>query len=185
MDEEKLVGYQRLEQDFFRLCGIRKIKHSTMLMLIYLRGLYCRFGKPNFHWTDKNIVKDLGLSYRQINRIRNILQEKGVIEFTVFKGRGKATEYFILKTELAPILKPAKMSGLTCQNVRFYQNNSSTKTCQNVRSIVNNIVKKEKENFFNQSFLKTKNIETKEGRNQREEARRKLLNEQARLLKIG
>ena len=144
---DKLDGYQRLEQDFFRLCGLRNIKHSAMLVLIYLRGLYCWFQKPTFHYPDKNIVKDLNLSRKQLNRIRKLLQERGVIEYKSYEGRGKETDYFILKTELAPEIKGNKMSPFNRQNVTFSPSKSSIKRCQNVPSKVIYSKEKSKDNF--------------------------------------
>jgi len=71
-----------------------------MLLLIYLRGLYSRFGNI-FTWKDKVIMTDLGINRRMLQRSRLILQEKGVIDFV--PGIGQApTEYLILDTILAP-----------------------------------------------------------------------------------
>ena len=71
-----------------------------MLLLIYLRGLYSRFGNI-FTWKDKTIMTDLGINRRMLQRTRHILQERGVIDFV--PGIGQApTEYLILDTILAP-----------------------------------------------------------------------------------
>ena len=146
--QKKLSGYQRLEQDFFRLCKIRNIKYSAMMFFIYLRGLYCRFGQPMFYYTDDSIKDDLNISLRQIGRLRKILQERGVIEYIHSKGRGKATQYSILKTELAPVLKQDKLSGITRQIVSFYKDNSLTKTRQIVYPIVSNSKEQSKKSFY-------------------------------------
>ena len=71
-----------------------------MLLLIYLRGLYSRFGNI-FTWKDRTIIADLGINRRMLQRSRLVLQEKGVIDFV--SGIGQApTEYLILDTVLAP-----------------------------------------------------------------------------------
>ena len=71
-----------------------------MLLLIYLRGLYSRFGNI-FTWKDRTIINDLGINRRMLQRSRLVLQEKGVIDFV--SGIGQApTEYLILDTVLAP-----------------------------------------------------------------------------------
>lgn len=71
-----------------------------MLLLIYLRGLYSRFGNI-FTWKDSIIIKDLGINHRTLQRARLTLQERGVIDFT--SGIGPSpTQYLILDTILAP-----------------------------------------------------------------------------------
>jgi hypothetical protein len=101
--------YQKLEQNFFVLCKKRGIKGEARTLLIYLRGLYCAFGKPDFYCKDKIITEDLQISRMHLYRIRKKLMERGVIEFKTSSGNGKSTEYLILKTELAPELKRNKM----------------------------------------------------------------------------
>jgi len=71
-----------------------------MLLLIYLRGLYSRFGNI-FTWKDKTIMIDLGINRRMLQRSRHILQERSVIDFVPGIGQ-VATEYLILDTILAP-----------------------------------------------------------------------------------
>ena len=71
-----------------------------MLLLIYLRGLYSRFGNI-FFWKDKTIMADLGINRKMLQRSRLALQEKGVIDFTSGKGQGP-TQYLILDSVLAP-----------------------------------------------------------------------------------
>jgi MarR-like DNA-binding transcriptional regulator SgrR of sgrS sRNA len=100
--EKKLEGYQILEQEFFRLCRIRKIENNSILLLIYLRGLYRRFGKPAFYYPDAIVREALGISKQTLQVARKKLQERGVIEYKTFSGRGHATEYLMLRTELAP-----------------------------------------------------------------------------------
>ena len=45
------MNYQYLHYDFFITCRKRKINKVPMLLLIYLRGLYSRFGNI-FTWKD-------------------------------------------------------------------------------------------------------------------------------------
>jgi len=71
-----------------------------MLLLIYLRGLYSRFGNI-FTWKDKTIADDLGINRKMLQRSRLALQEKGVIDFVSGKGQAP-TQYLILDSVLAP-----------------------------------------------------------------------------------
>jgi len=71
-----------------------------MLLLIYLRGLYSRFGNI-FTWKDKVIMEDLGIDRSTLQRSRHALRERGVIDFASGKGQAP-TEYLILDTILAP-----------------------------------------------------------------------------------
>jgi len=71
-----------------------------MLLLVYLRGLYSRFGNI-FTWKDKTIMSDLGINRKMLQRSRVTLQEKGVIDFVSGKGQGP-TQYLILDSVLAP-----------------------------------------------------------------------------------
>lgn len=71
-----------------------------MLLLIYLRGLYSRFGNI-FIWKDKTIINDLGINRKMLQRSRLALQEKGVIDFVSGKGQDP-TQYLILDSVLAP-----------------------------------------------------------------------------------
>jgi len=94
------MHYQYLHYNFFTTCRKRKINKTSMLLLIYLRGLYSRFGNI-FTWKDRTIIADLGINRRMLQRSRLVLQEKGVIDFV--PGIGQApTEYLILDTVLAP-----------------------------------------------------------------------------------
>jgi hypothetical protein len=103
-----MKGYQFLKNDFFNTCRIRRITKLPMLLLIYLRGLYAYYGKPTFFYKDELIMRDLGLSKNTLRHARNHLRERGVITFFTHSGRGKATRYLILETELAPDLKGSK-----------------------------------------------------------------------------
>ena len=100
-----MKGYQFLQNNFFGTCRLRKIDKLPMLLLIYLRGLYSYYGKPTFFYKDSQIMKDLGLSRNTLRQARKHLQERGVIDFYVSAGRGNATRYLILETELAPEIK--------------------------------------------------------------------------------
>lgn len=94
------MHYQYLHYDFFTTCRKRKINKTPMLLLIYLRGLYSRFGNI-FTWQDKVIMADLGINRKMLQRSRLVLQERGVIDFVSGKGQ-KPTQYLILDTTLAP-----------------------------------------------------------------------------------
>jgi hypothetical protein len=158
--ERTLEGYQRLDQDFFRLCIKRGIKGESRTLFLYLRGLYCFFGKPAFYCPDKNIMEDLALSRMTVNRARKTLRQRGVIEYKTFEGRGRATEYLILKTELAPIIKGNKMSPFLHKMLPFNGRQSSTKRSQNVTSIVIKRVNKEALAIKDVEFLKRMNADT-------------------------
>ena len=94
------MNYQYLHYDFFTTCRKRKINKVPMLLLIYLRGLYSRFGNI-FTWKDKIILSDLGINRKMLQRSRLALQEKGVIDFVSGKGQ-EPTQYLILDSVLAP-----------------------------------------------------------------------------------
>ena len=94
------MHYQYLHYDFFTTCRKRKINKTPMLLLIYLRGLYSRFGNILF-WQDKVIMVDLGINRKMLQRSRIVLQERGVIDFISGKGP-KSTQYLILDSVLAP-----------------------------------------------------------------------------------
>lgn len=53
-------------------------------------------------------MKDLGITKNTLRHARRYLKERGVISFFTYPGRGKATRYLILETELAPDLKGSK-----------------------------------------------------------------------------
>ncbi len=97
-------GYQFLENDFFELCRTREIGRIPMLLLIYLRGLYCRFQKPVFTWQDKKITGHLGISRSTLGRARTYLQTRGVIQYKSGIGN-KPTEYTMLGSVLLPVIK--------------------------------------------------------------------------------
>ena len=94
------MNYQYLHYDFFTTCRKRRINKTPMLLLIYLRGLYSRFGNI-FTWKDKTTITDLGINRRMLQRCRLLLQEKGVIDFVSGTGPGP-TQYLILDSVLAP-----------------------------------------------------------------------------------
>lgn len=100
-----MKGYQYLENDFFSLCKTRKIKPIPMLLYIYLRGLYCRFQKPKFTWTDRVITDQLGISQPTLQLARKMLMEKGLLLFKSGNGLSHPTEYTLLGNVLLPELK--------------------------------------------------------------------------------
>ena len=101
-----MKGYQHLEMEFFELCEARKIYRTPQHLLIYLRGLYCRFQKPLFFWFDKTLRKHLGISQSTLLRSRQYLKERGEIDFISGLG-SKPTQYIMLKTVLLPVIKKA------------------------------------------------------------------------------
>ena len=103
-----MKGYQFLQNNFFGTCRVRKISKLSMLLLIYLRGLYAYYGKPTFFYKDEQIMQDLGVSRNTLRQARRHLQERGVINFYISNGRGKATRYLMLETELAPEIKGSR-----------------------------------------------------------------------------
>ena len=98
-------GYQYLENDFFNLCKTRKITRTSMLLYIYLRGLYCRFQKPAFTWEDKKILDHLGITHPTLRNCRETLTERGVLLFKSGNGAKHPTQYTLLGSVLLPELK--------------------------------------------------------------------------------
>ncbi len=111
------MNYQYLHYDFFTTCHKRKINKVPMLLLIYLRGLYSRFGNI-FTWKDKIIINDLGINRKMLQRSRLALQEKGVIDFVSGKGQ-EPTQYLILDSVLAPERVDKKQTGLDRNKQRY------------------------------------------------------------------
>lgn len=103
-----MKGYQFLKNDFFNTCRKRKITKLPMLLLIYLRGLYAYYGRPTFFYKDEFIMKDLGITKNTLRQARKHLRERGAIDFFIYTGRGKATRYLILESDLAPEIKGSK-----------------------------------------------------------------------------
>lgn len=101
-------GYQYLENDFFELCKTRKIRPLPMLLYIYLRGLYCRFQKPEFFWPDKNTLDQLGITHPTLQKARKELAEKGLLIFTPGNGVSNPTQYTLIGNVLLPDLKVKK-----------------------------------------------------------------------------
>ncbi len=99
-----------MENSFFELCKTRNIYKISQLLLIYLRGLYYYFGKPAFYWKDEKIMQHLGITRNTLREARKILRQRGAIDFHTNAGRGKAVQYMILKTDLAPELKGLKIN---------------------------------------------------------------------------
>lgn len=110
-----MKGYQFLENNFFELCEIRKVRRIPMLLYIYLRGLYCRFQKPNFFWNDNIIRKQLGISTNTLTSAKKYLQERGLIKYSSGTGR-TPTQYAMLGTALLPELRVSKFDTM---GVRF------------------------------------------------------------------
>jgi len=104
-----MKGYQYLENDFFELCKTREIGRISMLLYIYLRGLYCRFQKPVFFCFDRQIKGHLGISQSTLCRARQHLETRGVIKALTGKG-SRPTEYTMLGTVLLPVIKKPILS---------------------------------------------------------------------------
>ena len=102
-----MKGYQFLENDFFELCKTRNVRPMPMLLYIYLRGLYCRFQKPIFFWTDKTIREHLGITQNTLSSARLNLQERGLLTFKSGIGR-TPSEYTMLGSILLPVLRVSK-----------------------------------------------------------------------------
>ncbi|UCD55713.1 MAG: hypothetical protein JSV93_02690 [Candidatus Omnitrophota bacterium] len=110
-----MKGYQFLQNSFFELCETRKIRRIPMLLYIYLRGLYCRFQKPNFFWHDKTIKKHLGISTNTLSAAKSYLQERGLIKYTSGIGR-TPTQYTMLGAVLLPELRVSKSDTLSVRS---------------------------------------------------------------------
>lgn len=130
-----MKGYQFLENNFFVLCRKRAINKISMLLLIYLKGLYCYFGKARFYYCDEQIMADLGVGKRALRSARNKLRQRGVIDFSLSYGRGRATEYFILKTVLAPNIKEFVFNRKGCKTHPFSYAQKGAKRTPNINTI--------------------------------------------------
>ena len=119
-----MKGYQFLKNDFFELCKTRNVRPIPMLLYIYLRGLYCRFQKPIFFWTDKTIREHLGITQNTLSSARLDLQEKGLLTFKSGIGR-TPSEYTMLGSVLLPGLRVSKFDTQT----RRFQASKSIKIC--------------------------------------------------------
>ena len=117
--ENLMKGFQFLENNFFDLCETRKIHRLPMLLYIYLRGLYCRFQKPNFFWYDKTTRKHLGITQTTLASAKSYLQERGLIQYQSGTGR-IPTQYTMLGTVLLPELRVLKIKTLG-QSSRTYE----------------------------------------------------------------
>ena len=104
-----MKGYQFLENDFFELCKTRNVRPMPMLLYIYLRGLYCRFQKPIFFWTDKTTREHLGITQNTLSSARLDLQERGLLKFKSGIGR-TPSEYSMLGSILLPGLRISKIA---------------------------------------------------------------------------
>lgn len=107
-----------MENSFFELCKTRNIYKISQLLLIYLRGLYYYFGKPAFYWKDEKIMQHLGITRNTLREARKILRQRGAIDYHTNAGRGRAVQYMILKTDLAPELKGLKINPFVDNSVK-------------------------------------------------------------------
>ena len=106
-----MKGYQFLEMDFFDMCETRKIQRLPQLLYIYLRGLYCRFQKPTFSWSDRIIRGHLGVTQTTLATLKDYLQERALIKFTSGTGR-TPTQYTMLGAVMLPELRVLKIKTL-------------------------------------------------------------------------
>ena len=53
-------------------------------------------------------MQHIGISKNTLRDAREVLKEKGAIDYFTYSGRGKAVRYYILKTDLAPEIKGSK-----------------------------------------------------------------------------
>ena len=126
-----MKGYQFLENDFFELCKTRKIRSTPMLLYIYLRGLYCRFQKPVFSWSDKQTREHLAITQTTLVSAKRYLQERALIRYQSGIGR-TPTQYEMLGTVLLPELRGLKIKTLSngplrSESVKNYDTNNTTK----------------------------------------------------------
>lgn len=94
-----------------------------MLLYIYLRGLYCRFQKPNFFWDDKTTRKHLGITQTTLASAKSYLQERGLLKYQSGTGR-TPTQYTLLGTVLLPELRVLKFKTL----------GQSTRACEGLKN---------------------------------------------------
>jgi hypothetical protein len=125
-----MKGYQFLENDFFSLCKTRNVRPMPMLLYIYLRGLYCRFQKPIFFWTDKTTRDHLGITQNTLSSARLDLQERGLLKFKSGIGR-TPSEYTMLGSILLPGLRVSKIATQS----RKIQARKSVKNCDTYNTI--------------------------------------------------
>lgn len=128
-----MKGYQFLKNDFFNTCRVRKISKLPMLLLIYLRGLYAYYGRPTFFYKDEAIMKDLGITRNTLRQARKHLRERGVIDFFVYTGRGRATRYMVLETELAPDLKGSRIDQKGSKSDPFAKHEKGQKLTPSIK----------------------------------------------------
>ena len=119
-----MKGYQFLENDFFDMCKTRKLRSTPMLLYIYLRGLYCRFQKPSFSWSDKQTREHLAITQTTLVSAKRYLQERALIKYQSGIGR-TPTQYEMLGTILLPELRVLKFKTLSKGAMR----SGSVKNC--------------------------------------------------------
>lgn len=131
-------GYQFLPNQFFELCQKRGVRRVSMLLYIYLRGLFARFQRPVFRWSDKQTCQHLGISSSTLMRTRQDLKDHGLIDYV--SGRGsKTTEYRMFDSGLLPVVK--MKTGYQHTHVSRYRQNDDTPT--SIKQILKNQVSKE------------------------------------------
>ena len=153
-----MKGYQFLEMDFFDMCETRKIQRLPMLLYIYLRGLYCRFQKPTFSWSDRIIRGHLGVTQTTLATLKDYLQERALIKFTSGTGR-TPTQYTMLGAVMLPELRVLKIKTLPkCpqhrEGIKNYDPyNTSKERVKNRIGIFQGITEQEREDLKAKGLL--------------------------------
>ena len=96
--------------DFYNMMRRCHLKLNEAFFAIYLRGKYCYFNKPVFPLSDKYICNEINIDRDQLRKLRERLQDKRIIEYDTFRGRGKVTIYKMLDVVMAPYLKDKRGS---------------------------------------------------------------------------
>jgi len=153
-----MKGYQFLENDFFDMCKTRKLRSTPMLLYIYLRGLYCRFQKPSFSWSDKQTREHMGITQTTLVSAKKYLQERALIKYQSGIGR-TPTQYEMLGAVLLPELRVLKIKTLSKSPMRSGSlkncdtNNTINERLNNRIGIFQGTTKEEKEDLRTKGLL--------------------------------
>jgi len=63
-------------------------------------------------------MQHLGITRNTLREARKILRQRGAIDYHTNAGRGRAVQYMILKTDLAPELKGLKINPFVDNSVK-------------------------------------------------------------------
>lgn len=169
--------YQRLPEDFYEIIRRRKLRVDQVGFAIYLRGKSCRFGNP-FKLSNSIICYELNITEKVLRRLRDTLQTKGILKYDSGIGK-KYTIYSMIDSLM--IQSRGTQTGTSEVSKRAplgYPNGHL--------SIYKNIDKKvdKKENTVYSSSLRTEKRETPDEYRNRIAERKRLLNEQAKILGV-